>query len=81
MHYCISVLGYIASIAFGNVNICAVEKSPKSEIYAILNLFFRVERSETKKNRFARRRQAAVFRQPFDQSLYLTGGNPYGFDV
>lgn len=25
--------------------------------------------------------QAAVFWQPFDHSLYLTGGNPYGFDV
>lgn len=24
----------------GNVKICAVEKSPKSEIYAISNLFF-----------------------------------------
>ena len=25
---------------YGNVKICAVEKSPKSEIYAISNLFF-----------------------------------------
>ena len=41
---------------YGNVKICAVEKSPKSEIYVISNLFFWVERSETRKNRFARRR-------------------------
>ena len=30
----------ISDSATGNVKICAVEKSPKSEIYAILNLFF-----------------------------------------
>lgn len=28
------------SISYGNVKICAVKKSPKSEIYAISNLFF-----------------------------------------
>ena len=33
-------LGSICAVTFGNVKICAVEKSPKSEIYVISNLFF-----------------------------------------
>ena len=31
---------FVTSYHTGNVKICAVEKSPKSEIYAISNLFF-----------------------------------------
>lgn len=34
------VFGLPFSLRNGNVKICAVEKSPKSEIYAISNLFF-----------------------------------------
>ena len=33
-------LAILCPITNGNVKICAVEKSPKSEIYAISNLFF-----------------------------------------
>ena len=37
---CFVLIITAASVITGNVKICAVEKSPKSEIYARSNLFF-----------------------------------------